>query len=351
MLARSAGRSLVCGRIARGFISKAPQREALDLYRSASVLSGVPVTREPLWNSSRAGFTTSASSVKPRDTKAAFQQGNGKSRLITLKVEAYSGAVRETIARWEREAQVSDLNLITEKLGLDRKKYKDISVQMNDIITLRTKLMGNEHPETVYSNAILAAIYRVVGKCKSAANIIQQCVSISETMVLNYQPNEEYSKRSLIQLYASCVEEYARTSLQQKEATTALSAVRQAIGVVEAQIGDNESAHEFAVHLALLQRLAADCHVELNAYTQAKEALANGAAVRARIPDGAHLRYFLLNHWISESHSAFEDHVLSARIHARLSEWKEAEEQLQSAWKVAVDNKGQRSVECCNAFL
>jgi len=259
--------------------------------------------------------------------------------------------VEETITRWEREARVAELNLITEKLGLDRKKYKDISVQMGDIIALRTKLMGNKHPETIYSNAILAAIYRVVGKYTSASNIIKQCVSISEEMILDYKSNEQFSKKDLYMLYASCVEEYARIYLQMNEVDTALSALRQALSVIESQATDEASATDYAVHLALLQRLAAECYYELNSYVNAKEALANSEAARSRISDGARLRFYLLNHWVSEGHSVFENHLLQAKIYSRLSEWESAEEELQKAWKAAVDNQGQNSVECCNAFL
>jgi len=311
-------------------------RVGLSLLQSDSPFSGHGLnTRSPFMRQQALISTAKPPSMKPRDTKAAFQQGN----------------VEETITRWEREARVAELNLITEKLGLDRKKYKDISVQMGDIIALRTKLMGNKHPETIYSNAILAAIYRVVGKFTSASNIIKQCVSISEEMILDYKSSDQFSKKDLYMLYASCVEEYARIHLQMKDVDTALSALRQALSVIESQATDETSATDYAVHLALLQRLAAECYFELNSYVNAKEALTNSETARTRIPDGTRLRFYLLNHWVSEAHSIFENHLLQTKIYSRLSEWESAEEELQSAWKTAVDNQGQNSVECCNAFL
>merc|ERR1712137_1186857 len=84
-------------------------RVGLSLLQSDSPFSGHGLnTRSPFMRQQALISTAKPPSMKPRDTKAAFQQGN----------------VEETITRWEREARVAELNLITEKLGLDRKNTK-----------------------------------------------------------------------------------------------------------------------------------------------------------------------------------------------------------------------------------
>ena len=144
--------------------------------------------------------------------------------------------MEETLAKWEKEANIHELNLSTEKLGLDRKRYKDISVQMSDIITLRTKLLGNEHPETLYSNAILAAIYRVVGKHKSATNIIKQVLATLESQLGDTNSARGHSQKDLYMLYASCVEEFGRIHLAGKEPEFALRAVERGSAVLSEYI-------------------------------------------------------------------------------------------------------------------
>jgi len=252
--------------------------------------------------------------------------------------------LEETIAGWENEIDLPNLDITIEKTGFEKKRYKDICSRLNDIIALRTKLHGNQDEQTILANALLAACYRVVGKYDAALNIIVQCQALTEAIILPQYQSRPTEDINGLGLFAAVAEEHARVLIAKKEVTQAITQINNAVNFIKTSNQYVVHKFQYGNELSSLYNLLADCLIKVKDYDEARKVIASCEDALTKV-DRSLAIYPVLSHFRSTNYSTLTTLLQKAKIYGYKSQWPKAFYTLGKAEKLATDYFGRESVE------
>jgi hypothetical protein len=85
---------------------------------------------------------------------------------------------------------------------------------LEHVVAIRERMLAEDHPDRLASQAVLASAYQANGKVKDAVRMLEHVVAIREQVLSDYHPDRQTSQHALASAYQAKEQEKNLVSLE-----------------------------------------------------------------------------------------------------------------------------------------